>query len=382
MAAASALEDIVDAIRVASGADFAFVLTLLGRLVTSRAPREMPEIGRDKLCEEARRIAGEAGVIGLCSMPREELVPYGGAAPVDVYVGVAAEQAIVCVVMASWADQRAVSQALEAALEEIEPILQQASKKRGGKGRRALKTLPDSRVATGKKRTPTSPPPGAPAPPSLRVKHGAMAGLVSLTGNTATPSPAMRPPPTIKSAPPQAPILRGSMPSIDVTEAPLGRETMIAIERDERDASAPPSGSAKGSIPDVRVELLSMGRATHADLHLEEARRMQSLADRHAGDSVLGEGMSRMTQPWVEPAADAKRATEAATARRKTEPPKVTLKLEEADGEELEAMMVDEVGGTPSIPDAEKPPRAPKPSLDIWRDAIADATDEETRKRR
>ena len=66
----SPLEEIVEAIRAAAGADFAFVLTLLGRLVTERAPREMPDEGRAKLCEEGRALL-QSSRVGLVSLPRE-----------------------------------------------------------------------------------------------------------------------------------------------------------------------------------------------------------------------------------------------------------------------------------------------------------------------
>src|SRR6185369_7607009 len=91
------LDPVVERVRAHAGADFAFVLTRKGRLVTHAAPREMPEIGRVRLVRAARPISGTDEVLEV-TMPRQDLVPYGGAAPVDVYVAVAAEQAIICVV--------------------------------------------------------------------------------------------------------------------------------------------------------------------------------------------------------------------------------------------------------------------------------------------
>ena len=116
------LEQIVEQVRSFTGADFVFVLTRKGRLVTRRDPRDMPEYGRMRLVRAARNTLTGHEILEVV-MPREELVPYGGAAPVDVYVGVAGEQAIVCVVMASWADKMRVTPGLKAGLEALEPML-------------------------------------------------------------------------------------------------------------------------------------------------------------------------------------------------------------------------------------------------------------------
>jgi hypothetical protein len=349
----SPLEEIVESIRAAAGADFAFVLTMLGRLVTERAPREMPERGRAKICEEGQSLLGTHRV-GLVSLPREELVPYGGAAPVDVYLAVAAEQAIVCVVMASWAEQRAVTPSLRAGIDAIEPILLQASKRRskGKRGREQLKTLPESRTATsGRKRASTMPP--------SSKRRGAMAGLVTLTENAATTARLMRPAAAIRRAsegPPPPLQGDGSAPTIDVSEAPMGRETAVAIDVEERSMKGPPMGSPLTSAPELRVELVSMGRMTEADLRREEAARMQSLIDATV-DPILAPA-SRETQPWVELPADAKRSVDAASGGRKAAAPKVTLRLESVDGEMFEAMLLDE--GSSAACAKESEPPAPK----------------------
>jgi hypothetical protein len=313
------------------------------------------------------------------SLPREDLVPFGGAAPVDVYIAVAAEHAIVCVVMASWAEQRAVTPSLKAGIDVIEPILLQASKRRGKGGKRmreALRTLPDSRAATtGRTKRASTLPPAA-------KRRGAMAGLVSLTGSGAAASSlARRPAPVIKSASEAPPSWRtSSTPTIDVGEAAVGRETAIAIDADERRGMGPPLGSPLASAPDVRVELVSMGRATDLDLRREEAARMQSLADARPSDPVLP-STDRMTQPWVEPAADAKRSVDAARGERKVAAPRVTLRLEDADGEVFEAMLLDDPPAAAPAPKDAGPPRAPKPSLDIWKEAITEPMDQRRPKR-
>ena len=50
----STFELVVEQVRAVAGADFAFVLTRRGRLVTRDAPRDMPESGRDTIVEAAR----------------------------------------------------------------------------------------------------------------------------------------------------------------------------------------------------------------------------------------------------------------------------------------------------------------------------------------
>ena len=45
-------------------------------------------------------------------MARERLVPYGGQAPVDVYV-TAKDDAVICVVLAGWTNRKEVSAAIE-----------------------------------------------------------------------------------------------------------------------------------------------------------------------------------------------------------------------------------------------------------------------------
>ncbi|HVY44407.1 MAG TPA: hypothetical protein VHB21_00955, partial [Minicystis sp.] len=71
----SKLDDIVDGIRARAGADFAFVLTRRGRLITVDAPREMPESGRMRLVRAARPLVGTSQTLQV-SLARQELVPY------------------------------------------------------------------------------------------------------------------------------------------------------------------------------------------------------------------------------------------------------------------------------------------------------------------
>jgi hypothetical protein len=197
-----------------------------------------------------------------------------------------------------------------------------------------------------------------------------MSGLLNVSGPTTHASPELERPPEIKSAPPPPPH-RGSMPVITVGEAPLGRESLAAIEQEVAAATRPPSAS----MPAISTGEGVLGRESLAAIEAEmagEARRLAaSLPAITVGEGVLGreslalvdkesrppqtsmpdvvritlvsEGempppssrkpdSRRATQPWVESAADAKRHADAAKLGRKLAPPKMTLKLEEVDG--------------------------------------------------
>jgi hypothetical protein len=120
------IEDVIERIRATAGAEFAFVLTMRGRLVTHRAPHEMPEAGRERIVHAARSVMDGRRAERL-TLPRDALVPYGGSAPIDVFFAVAAERAVVCVVMSSGLRQsRKVVHAIQSGLDEIEAKLQPA----------------------------------------------------------------------------------------------------------------------------------------------------------------------------------------------------------------------------------------------------------------
>lgn len=159
----SALDDIIDQIRDQAGADFAFILSRRARLVTRHAPENMPEEGRAALVAVAEPLLGSDRV-ALRTMPREALVPYGGAAPVDVFVG-AREAAIVCVVMATWSDQSQVMAAIESGFASLDRLIGNELAKRGGDTSRRKKSqeappAPGSQSgrAGPSRRPPTAPP--------------------------------------------------------------------------------------------------------------------------------------------------------------------------------------------------------------------------------
>jgi hypothetical protein len=282
------LEQIVEQIRAAAGADFAFVLSRKGRLCTRRAPQDMPEVGRNRIVRAARPLLGTDRVFEM-TMAREELVPYGGAAPVDVYLGVVAEQAIVVVVLASWADRMRVAPAIESGMELIEPLLRRGLPV----GRRSS---PDLGPAKG---SPYVPERASVLPPML-------APLPEVTRYV-------------------------SAPDIVVGEAPLGRESMIAVHRDRL---------AGSSAPEISLGEAPLGRESLAAIDAEgkprpisspEAIRVELVSAPELAGELAPAAAGRATMPWVEPPADTKRAADAAKLGRGLAAPKVTIKLEEAD---------------------------------------------------
>lgn len=247
------LDPITDRVRVVAGADFAFVLTRRGRLVTKNAPQEMPEEGRKGIVELAEELLRTGQAFAHCEMPREAIVPFGGAAPVDLYVA-PREHAILCVVMATFAPQDNVGPAVSEGLAALDELL-------GSEGERrlrmkGLKAKPAKRASQPGTRTP---PPGA--------KLDADFDEPSPRGTVPFLMP-YRPASFKKPEPP---------PEISVTEAKVGRNTLAAIEVDatgpeitygfspigrqtiaEIERSMIPQGDPRTSAPDVRVSLASM----------------------------------------------------------------------------------------------------------------------------
>lgn len=482
------IDDVVDRARAATGADFAFILTLRARLVTRNAPRDMPTLGRSRIVHQALDLLTTSRV-GVLTLPRQELVPFGGAAPVDVFVAVAARRAVIALVMPSWANKTPVLPSIVEAVSELEPLIVAAAGGRLSRPEPTPESLPSlPRLApivvpvsftptkrpappplpsretresqareTGEAReaptvTPTRrsvPPPlpsrearesqtraaretretrgtsgkgkrkgsssgiatkvavelekatrpeksektKAASPQGPKAKRrGPMAGLLSLAGSKMAP-PALRKSPRIMTS--------DSTPEITVSAASVGRATLEAIELDERSSEGrkgPPSPSRRGSLPDIRVELASISPLSEREIRSEEAAQMQSPAA--TGDRIMTAVERRVTQPWVEAPADTKRAADAATASRRVAPPKVTLKLEEADEEILQALLLDGIepgameedpspvsgGRGVSLVDAASAlANAPRPqlsSIDSWRAALEQTIANEESSRR
>ncbi|WP_437336748.1 hypothetical protein [Sorangium sp. So ce394] len=334
------LDEISDRTYVAAGADFAFVITRRGRLVTRRAPRDMSEEGRRRIVEAALSL-GSQSRLGHVELPREDLVPYGGAAPIDVYFGVADEE-ILCVVMPTWADRQGVWPALEHGLRAIDEAAAAASRP-VHKGHRRTRSRPRGEAAPASARRPVvevrEPPPSTRAvaavcepppparrasPPSPPARRSAVAGLV-LLANGGPPRSLARPV-MLRDAPPppdaagaaSSPELRigeaalgreghaavaralggalSSAPEIRVGMASVGHETLAAIEAELQQPPRP------GSMPEaLRVELVSISRESLLEIAAEEARQATA-GPRPSAPLVRPE---RLTFPWVEPPDDA-----------------------------------------------------------------------------
>jgi hypothetical protein len=390
----STFELVVEQVRAVAGADFAFVLTRRGRLVTRDAPRDMPESGREAVVEAARSLA--RGEVGEMTVPRQELVPYGGAAPVDVHFGVAADQAILCVVMSSWVGKAMVSQALKDGVAKIEAVI-------AASGREPMRRRKSQ------------------LPPPMDRMDKATAGLVTASGATTHAARSLERSPVIQRAPSRPPprsrvgslpeitvgtaelgreslaaiaseahdgrARAASSPQISVDEATLGRESLAAIDREVRGkqrGSAPLitvgegslgreslaaiasdlRGKKRGSAPLITVGEGSLGRESLAAiaLALEDDERpsgvrlamrppatsmpdtlhieLENLDELDVGGTPNPDS-PRLTQPWVELPEDSKRALDAERLGRKLSPPRLTLKLEDADTDVFEAARLD-----------------------------------------
>ena len=335
------VEQIIEQIRAAAGADFAFVLTRKGRLVTYRAPRDMPEEGRDRLVRAARPLLGTDRVIAL-TLAREDLVPYGGAAPIDVYLGIAAEQAIVCVVMASWADKMRVAQALDGgspghrAAAAAGPAVGAAPRRRGARQGLSLggRSTADDHAAAKRprcRRQHSCPCPGPESLPSIHVGEAEL-GRLSMIAVHHDVNPG------------------GSSPEITFGDAELGRQSMVAVRRELLGASSVPEIVLTGEVALGRESLEAiLHEGKPRPTSSPEAIRIDlvSMPDLafDGSDPPRPRPGARATMPWVEAASDTKRATEAAAFARNLVPPKVTLKLEDADEGVMEATRTEMLGG-------------------------------------
>ncbi len=297
----ASLDHIIDSVCEASGADFAFVLTRRGRLATKRAPQDMPEAGRNEIVALADAILKQRSAMRHCEMPRQALVPYGGAAPIDVYVA-AREEAILVVVMATFTSQNRVGAAMAQGLVDLDALLEMEGSKRSrrrGAAPDAKKSRPPAaKSSRGSLRPPTSgraksvsPPPEGLDFDDVGNVRGTVPFMVPLNGGRRpTPPP---PPPEITMS--EATLGRSTLAAIQVDEegpdirygmAPIGRATVAEIE-----LSMMPVGDPRSSIPDVRVELTSMPEIDVKELELTD----------------------RQTLPFTEAAIDTKRAFEAKT---------------------------------------------------------------------
>ena len=260
----STLDDLVERLRHAAGAEFAFALTLEAALVTRNAPQLMPEAGRKFITAAAEVLLGKRDV-GFLSLPRGDLVPYGGPGAIDIGFGVAASERIICIVMTTSSLRDSVREALEEYLPVIEAFLA---------------------------------PPDAPnASPHIEVRPHAPLGRETIAAIDLD-------------------TLLGNAPVITVGMTPkLGRETLAAIELD----------SLKQDAPVITVSpTAKLGRETLAAIYVDEdkheaprivvepARKLgrESLAAIELDNAIEGPPLERppipadvwrQTLPWIDP---------------------------------------------------------------------------------
>ncbi len=258
------LDDLVERLRQAAGAEFAFALTRDAALVTRNAPQLMPAAGRKFLAASAEVLIGKRDV-GFLSVARGDLVPYGGPGHVDIGFGVAASERIICVVMTTSALRNSVREGLEKHLPIIEAFLA---------------------------------PPDAPnAAPHIEVRAQALLGRETIAAIDLD-------------------TLLGNAPVITVGVAPqLGRETLAAIELD----------SLRQDAPVITVSpAKNIGRETLAAIYVDEdkheapriavepARKLgrESLAAIERDIAIEGPPLERpviphdvrrQTLPWIDP---------------------------------------------------------------------------------
>ena len=354
------LDSIVDRVCEAARADFAFVLTRRGRLATRKAPENMPESGRKAVLAVAeKQLREKRGSVSHVDVPREMLVPFGGAAPVDVYVA-AREEAILCVVMATFAEQLYVSDAIAegtAALDKL--LMAEAERRERRRPGRKDKEKSEGVKSRGGRR--------ASDPAVEETKEEPL---------VANPSPAAVTP----AVEPFELDDSDDMPTITIAQTKMGRATLAAIEIDrdapeityststigrrtlgEIELSMLPAGDPRSSVPDIRVDVISLPAIDGAELDVTD----------------------RTTLPFTERPEDAKRRFELAERLRQGLGPVV---LETTKTRTVIAGRSKPTKAAKPAPTVE-PPRAPVPAIDskprdsnieIWHSALAESLEEKS----
>jgi hypothetical protein len=360
------LHDIARQVATTAGADFAFVLSQSGLLLTRDAPRDMPDQGRMKILWACP--AGRSGEVVHLDMPRQDLVPFGGAAPIDVFAVRVEDAAVLVAVMATWNDKGHVMVALTDGAAQVAELIRDAKKGRTAK-------TPPKKAARRDRAG------AVPAEPKRETKRGDRTSAVPAEPKRGERTSALPRPPkegaaAKKPARPRIP----SEPEIEVGEAEVGRETMLVL-----DAFQP----QRGSQPEIEVGEVEVGRETMLALEAFRPRR-RSEPEIEVGEAEVGretlfaidaalprpkpgpapEGMrvqldsisresmleverleasqrgrptvdeplvtERRTLPWVDSPASLKRTLDAREAARAAAPPEVNLGVEEMDPDALE----------------------------------------------
>lgn len=413
------LHDIARRVAKAAGADFAFVLSQAGLLVTKDAPRDMPDRGRMKILWACP--AGKNNEVVHIELPRDDLVPFGGAAPVDAFAMRVEDTAILVAIVPTWHDKSNVVLAITEGATQIAAMIRAARRVRTQKG--AVKKAPEPKrerpaaAPTEGRRERTTIPfepmragPQLPPEPSGRSDREAPGARRERTTIPFEPArrtsvapvasgkrerPSVLPPAGAKrersSALPKAPReaavkkaprkagARGSSPEIEIGEAEVGRETMLALE---------PFRPRRSSEPEIEVGVTEAGRETMAiidahrprgrsepDIILGEAEvgretlvaidaalprpkpgpapegvriqidsisresllEVQLLEAAQRGRPTVDEPLvtERRTLPWVDSPEALKRTVEAREIARAAAPPDVKVRVEEVDPEAL-----------------------------------------------
>ncbi len=390
------LHDIArDAARLA-GADFAFVLSQAGLLVTKDAPREMPDRGRMKILWACP--AGKNGEVTHLEMPREDLVPFGGAAPVDVFAVRVEDTAILACVLSTWNDKGNVVLAMTSGASSLGEMIRKAKRARVQRLAVAAEGPPPAAQRSASKKgveAPSTATQGGETPPKRAAASGASTNKKERTSAAAhvsakatkrdrpsASSGAFAPaqvasqarkdrtsalPKSPKESASKKPIRTHSEPEIVVGEAALGRETLFAIEGHLATTLGATSASALsvvgvGSQPEIVVGEAAVGRETlfaidaaspHAPagpapegirVQLDSVGRETMLeiaqleADEMERAPTVDEPLivsQRKTLPWVDTASALKRTVDAKAKARAMAAPEVKVSVEEMDPEAL-----------------------------------------------
>jgi hypothetical protein len=296
----TSLDAIIDKVCEMARADFAFVLTRRGRLATRNAPADMPESGRMAIVALAeRQLRDKPGTVSHADVPREMLVPFGGAAPVDVYLA-AREEAILCVVLATFAEHRYVADAMEAGARELDKLLQaeaeRRARRRPAKGAKEREVPKPGKSSPGARRRLSAPPP-PPSEPALGpiFRNTIPEGLTAVKiTEAAGPVDVLEDMPTITIAPTH--MGRATLAAIEVDrdgpEITYGQSTIGRATLSEIELSLVPKGDPRSSIPDIRVDVVSLPAIDTGELDVtdrttlpfterpEEAKRRFELAQK------------------------------------------------------------------------------------------------------
>ncbi|MFO0593484.1 MAG: hypothetical protein U0441_38440 [Polyangiaceae bacterium] len=380
------LHEIARQVVTTAGADFGFVLSQAGLLVTRDAPRDMPDRGRQRILWACPPGSSQ---IAHVEMPREDLVPYGGAAPIDVFAIRVEDTAILVVVVSSWNDKSNVVLALTTGASALGDMIRNAKEARAQKA--SIKPEPARRERPAV--LPAEPPArrertsAAPKDPVRRERTSALPAESRRERTSALPAESRRERTSAlpaesrrerTSAAPKEPARRDRAsspklpkemaakkakadpeaaarlealaarvqaaarrreararaqmePEITVGEATIGRETLVAIEEA---LPPPPPGPSPES---VRVELESIGPETMIEIRAFEAAEKARVPTVEQ-PIVFRE---RTTLPYVDASA-VKRKVDAEAKVRGILPPEVKVTVEDMDPESLKRALAAE----------------------------------------